>query len=180
MTPSDTTSRIWKTAHLQVAFHVDQSGKQRDHPKVWSPKNATAAIHVDPHKQEAFVRLVAAQTGATSGGDVRVNFRADRIAVTRETGPGWHDIEIGEASVDLRIGDTVIRILPDASVVHVVEDRVTFIEADGGVLKVDGLAEAAISADLCELVQRTHDTIAVIDPDGPRIGPRKHVLTEMP
>ncbi len=57
-TPNATESavrRVWKSAQMYIAFHKDQSNRQRKEPKLWPPKNGSASLHGDTAEQEAIV-----------------------------------------------------------------------------------------------------------------------------
>ena len=155
MSTATPVRRVWKTAQLLVGFHVDQNGKRREQPKVWSPKDGTASIHADPNLQETFVQLGAQSHGDEPGRDVQVKFRADKIVVTRPDGIGWEGLVIAENIVTVRVNGMFIRILADGSVSQNPEIGSTLISSDGAVLKHTGDVHVFVAPDGLEMRCRT-------------------------
>ena len=166
MSTTTALRRVWKTAQLLVAFHVDQRGKRRDQPKVWAPKNGTASIHSDHDLQETFVQLEATGRDGAPGRDVQVKFRADKIVLTREDGIGWEGLVIEENIVTVRVNGMFIRILADGSVSQNPEIGSTLISSDGAVSKDTGDVRVFVSPDGLELLCRTPFTETKLTPDG--------------
>ena len=166
MSTTTALHRVWKSAQLLVGFHVDQKGKRRDQPKVWSPNNGTASIHFDHGIQETFVQLAAAGKDEAPGRDVQVKFRADTIVVTREEGIGWDGLIIDESKVVVRVNGLYIRILADGSVSQNPETGSTLISSDGAVSKDTGDVRVFVSPDGLELLCRTPFTETKLTPDG--------------
>ena len=163
-------SRVWDCAQLLVRFFRAKSGDRLTEPFDWPLAEKPAFLNRDPTDREAIVRLTSHDR--ENPRDVTMKMHTDEIQLERASGPGWTGIGIFESGVDIKVGDTLIRVLSDGSVAQFVDGSMTFIEHDGGVLKTTDFAQASISSDMMEMVHRTPFEIAVIDPDGARVGPR--------
>ncbi|ATG38111.1 hypothetical protein PhaeoP23_03958 (plasmid) [Phaeobacter piscinae] len=156
--------RTWRAAQLYVGFHKDQSGKQREAAKLWPPRNGNATIHQDPTQQEAFVVVKASDQ--TENGDVQIKLRPDQIVLRRDPSLGWQGIKVDDYEVAIQVNDVWVRIKADGSISHDRDGNLTFIEADGAVLKVTEGVEAMMSGDGVELSRRTPSDFAAIRTDG--------------
>lgn len=171
--------RIWKSAQLYVGFHRDQKGNQRAEAKAWPPRNGNATIHPDPQEQEAFLVLKAADKSAHR--DVQIKLRPDKIVLRRDPDPdpGWEGVMIDDQMISIQVNGSWIRIKPDGSVTHERDGDMTYVEADGAVLKKTEFVDAMISGDGVNLSRRTPTTIASITEDGVLAKSRKGISSEL-
>lgn len=159
-----TLARIWQSAQLYIGFHRDPHGARRAEAKVWPPKNARATIHPDPDEQEAF--LVVKSAEKDSARDVQIKLRPDAIVLRRDLGTAWKGIVVEEHMVSVQVGGVWVRIMADGSVSHDMDGDMTYVEADGAVLKKTEFVDAMMSGDGVELSRRTPTTIAAITEEG--------------
>lgn len=157
-------ARVWKSAQLYIGFHRDQAGQLRDAPHVWPPKNGKATLHPDPCEQEAFLVLRSAKNDP--GQDVQIKLRPDTVVLRRDCETAWAGVKVDEHSVSVKVGSLTILIDHDGSVAREDGDGMTWLEADGGVLKKTEFVEAAMSRDGTELTRRTPDNLTAITRKG--------------
>ncbi|MDU9007076.1 hypothetical protein [Sedimentitalea todarodis] len=157
-------SRIWRSAQLYIGFHRDPKGERRKEAKVWPPKNASATIHTDPEEQEAFLVVKSARKDAAR--DVQIKLHPDKIVLRRDLDVAWKGIVVEDHMVSVQVGGVWVRIMPDGSVSHDMDGDMTYVEADGAVLKKTEFVDAMMSGDGVELSRRTPTTIAAITEEG--------------
>ncbi|MEP3033733.1 MAG: hypothetical protein ABJO67_05240 [Pseudoruegeria sp.] len=159
-----TPRRLWKSAQLYIGFHKDQNGKRRDTAKVWPPKNGNASIHAVPSEQETF--LVLKSAGNSPQEDIQIKFRPDSVVLRRDTERGWEGIKVNDDTVSIRVNGMWIKIGHDGSISHERNGDLTYVEADGSVLKRTEFAESMMSGDGVALSRRTETSISAINEDG--------------
>jgi hypothetical protein len=159
-----TLHRVWRAAKLYIGFHREANGTARAEAKVWAPKDGRATIHPDPEVQECFINVLSETQEPAR--DVQIKLRPDTIVLRRDQGAGWNGIVVGEHWVSVQVNGIWIRINPDGSITHEKPDNVTYVEADGSVLKRTPSVEAMMSGDGIELSRRTEDSISAIQEHG--------------
>ena len=91
----------WKSARLLIAFHRSRSGERHDEPRLWRPKDGSAALPTGPEK-EVFVVV----RGEGEAGDVQIRMQPDRIVLRRdEDAIGWTGIQADHHGVSVLVGD---------------------------------------------------------------------------
>lgn len=157
--------RVWKSAQMYIAFHKDQSGKDRTAPKLWPPNNGSASIHGDPKEQEAIVVVKASDPKDAQ--DVEIKLHPNRIVLRRETDKWWQGVAIEDDTIRVRMADgTYITIEYDGRIKRYGHDDHTYVEADGSIFKHTAHAEAHMTGDGVEMSRRTEDRVASITHDG--------------
>jgi len=157
-------NRVWKSAQLYIGFHRDQKGNERSEAKVWPPKNGNASIHPNPEEQEAF--LVVKSTDREDARDIQIKLRPDKIVLRRDQGMAWEGVIVEDHMVSVQVNGVWVRIKHDGSIAHEMDGDMTYVEADGAVLKKTEFVEAMMSGDGVELSRRTPDSIAAIGQNG--------------
>ncbi len=163
-------ARIWTSVSLCISYRRDRNGKAHQQPHIWSPRHLQARIHADPDLEETFLMVRAA--GPEPDGDVRIRLLPDRLTLSRNRGSSWDTVALTDHSVSIRIGSVRITVGHDGSVSREDSAGVTYIEADGAVLRRTKFAEAMISGDGGEVVSRTATRLAAIRGDGVVCKPR--------
>jgi len=159
-----TARRIWHSAQLYIGFHRDPHGNKRDRAHVWPPKNAHATIDPNPADKEAFLVVKSADQDVTS--DVQIKLHPQNIVLRRDEGAGWEGIMVEPNRVSVQVNGTWITINADGSIAHNLDGDMTYVEADGAVLKKTQYVDAMMSGDGTRLSRRTPTTIAAITADG--------------
>jgi|SRR5210317_1891194 hypothetical protein len=159
-----TTHRVWKSAQLCVGFHKDSSGRQRKAPLLWSPKDGKVSLYSNPSQQESFVILKS--SAGNSKEDVQIRLRPDVIDLSRGDQGAWTQVTVDEFAVSVEVAGIYIRIEHDGTIKREGASGITWLEADGGVLKQSETVEASISADGMELTRRTAGNLSVIAEQG--------------
>jgi len=159
-----TVRRIWSSAQLYIGFHRDQKGNLRKEAHVWPPKNANATIDPNPEDKEAFVVVKSANQDVSS--DVQIKMHPDKIVLRRDEDAGWAGILVKPDRVAVQVNGVWININADGSIAHDLDGDMTYVEADGAVLKKTQYVDAMMSGDGTELSRRTPTTIAAITADG--------------
>ena len=157
-------NRVWKSAQLYIGFHRDQRGNERAEAKVWPPKNGNASIHPNPEEQEAF--LVVKSTDREDARDIQIKLRPDKIVLRRDQGAAWEGVIVEDHMISVQVNGVWVRIMHDGSIAHEMDGDMTYVEANGAVLKKTEFVEAMMSGDGVELSRRTPDSIAAIGQDG--------------
>ena len=98
--------------------------------------------------------------------DIQIKLRPDMIVLRRDDKSAWEGVRIDALSVSVKVGDISIRVGHDGSVTREDSDSVTWLEADGGVLKKTEFVEASMSGDGTELTRRTPENLAAITARG--------------
>ena len=160
--PSKVVS-TWKSVELMLAFHRDPKGKKRDKPVFWNPKGAFARLFADTKDQETILHLKAE---GDSDADVMIQFRANKITARRNHPLGWSGIEIDDHSVSVVVNNVLITVKSDGSVTKREDAEITFLEADGSILKNTPWADILVSGDGGSISRRTEDHIDAFTPDG--------------
>ena len=156
--------RVWKSAQLYIGFHRDPKGKKRETPRVWSPKNARANLHIDPDEQETFLLLASAD--GEDAQDVQIKLRPDVIVLRRDCPDTWQGVVVEQYGIRVKFGDVSIRINYDGSITREDGEGRTWVEADGSVLKQTEFVDASMSGDGMELARRTPDNLTAITDRG--------------
>ncbi len=156
----------WKSAQLLIAFHQNRDGRKRNDPRLWSPKNGVAGVTDDPKAKEAFVVV----RGEGDAGDVQIKVHPDRIIVRRDPDAiGWSGIQVDHYGVKVLVGDVWITVQADGSVKREPEGHhgdTSWLEADGGFLRLTPEMEISVSGDGEKMTRRTPDGFAaVMGPD---------------
>ena len=159
-----TAKRVWQSAQLYIGFHRDPKGKMRDQAHVWPPKNAHATIDSNPEDKEAFVVVKSADPNISS--DVQIKLHPDKIVLRRDEDAGWEGIVLSPHRVSVQVNGTWIIVNADGSIAHDKDGDMTYVEADGAVLKKTQYVDAMMSGDGQQLSRRTPTTIAAITLDG--------------
>ncbi len=163
-------TRLWTSVELCIGYHRDRNGKPHDGPRIWSPRHRRAQIHADPDVEETFLMVRAVRP--EPGDDVRIGFLPDRLTLSRPSGQGWEALVLTDHGVSIRVGDSRITVRHDGSVSREDSTGVSYIEADGAVLRQTGFALAMISGDGDEVVSRTAKRLAAIRGGGMVCKPR--------
>lgn len=167
-TPKATESaarRVWKSAQMYLAFHRDQSKRERKEPKFWPPKNGSASLHGDTAEQEAIVVVKAADPEQTK--DVQIKLHPNRIVVRRDADMWWQGVAVDDSSVTVRMADnTIVEIRHDGSIKRRSAEDETHVEADGSIFKWTPHAESTMTGDGIEMSRRTEGRISAITHDG--------------
>ena len=165
-------TRIWTSVSLCIGYRRDRNGKAHQQPHIWSPRHLRARIHADPGVEETF--LIVRAAGPEPDGDVRIRLLPDRLTLSRDRGSNWDTVALTDHSVSIRIGSARITVGHDGSVSREDSTGVTYIEADGAVLRQTSFVEAMISGDGEEVVSRTATRIAAVRGEGVLCKPRGH------
>lgn len=153
----------WRSVEFLIAFWNDKSGKRRAKPYLWSPKGAFAKLLEKVTDRQAVV-VVRGKDG--SDDDVQIKMQQDKIVLRRSNPFAWDGIVVTDHAVDVRVGEVWITIRHDGSVARKDACDISYLEADGAMLKQTPISEVFVSGDGVELTRRTKETIAAITADG--------------
>ncbi len=96
----------------------------------------------------------------------------DRLTLNRPGGHVWETLVLTDHGVSIRVGDSRITVRHDGSVSREDSTGISYIEADGAVLRQTGFSLAMISGDGDEVVSRTATRLAAIRGGGMVCKPR--------
>ena len=163
-------TRLWTSVELCIGYRRDRNGTPHERPRIWSPRHRRAQIHADPDVEETFLMVRA--VGPEPGGDVRIGLLPDRLTLSRDHGPGWNALVLTDHGVSIRVGGSRITVGHDGSVSREDGAGVSYIEADGAVLRHTAFAEVMVSGDGDEVISRTVTRLAAIRGDSVICKPR--------
>lgn len=156
----------WKSAQLLVAFHQSRSGRQREKPRLWTPKNGVVGVTDDTAAKESYVVV----RGSGNARDVVIKLQPDKITLHREASAlGWADIRADHHSVSVLVGDVWITVQADGSIKREIEGQAydaSWLEADGSFIRVSPELQIVVSSDGSELSRRTDTRFDGITADG--------------
>lgn len=155
-------TRAWRSVELRIAFFKSSGKSTPTSPRLWAPKDATAALLDRPQDQEALLFLKSDDPT----GDVEMCLRQSQIVAKRDTPRGWSAIAIEDDVVRISVGDVIYIVKADGSLTRHCDDDMTAIEADGSIVKSCDGVDILVSSDGEEMSRRSEYQFDVISPDG--------------
>ena len=156
--------QAWSSVRFMIGFHRDAAGTKRDKARVWSPPDGNATIREDTSDAEVFCHIASGNDDKDM--DVQIKMHPDKIVLRRSSEDYWRGIVVSEYDVQVRVGDTWIKVGHDGSVTRENDMDRTFIDNDGSVFKETLFSTAKMSADGTELSSSTATQVALITPEG--------------